>query len=424
MKKTTILSAQEIREGFPTLLWGSAVAATLVIILTIVAFYFIEVQHEAEKTQAKTSRVLDIADSLAEAFELKYYTPGSTDGYGGDTRSLVNRLRGLVPVDDERWSIIERLEQWTEADSVVGKYSQQIGSNLNSLKRKTLELSSFQRTKTEATRQRLQAILIMLTCLILVVIAFSTGAILGELKHRYKAYRREKELNRLKSHFISIASHEFRTPLSSIKLSVSLVEKYAEMGDPGNILKQTKKIHYTISNLAAILEDFLSIEKLENGKLVSVPQRFDLAQLCHEVIEEIQVMLQPKQHLHYLQQGTRTEVWMDKNLLRNSIINLLSNSAKYAGEQATITLETLITENRIVVKVADDGVGVPDVHQKNLFTPFYRVNPNTSIPGTGLGLTIVKKYAELMSGVITFSSIPNHETSFELSFPVFRSPHV
>jgi len=251
MKKTTILSAQEIREGFPTLLWGSAVAATLVIILTIVAFYFIEVQHEAEKTQAKTSRVLDIADSLAEAFELKYYTPGSTDGYGGDTRSLVNRLRGLVPVDDERWSIIERLEQWTEADSVVGKYSQQIGSNLNSLKRKTLELSSFQRTKTEATRQRLQAILIMLTCLILVVIAFSTGAILGELKHRYKAYRREKELNRLKSHFISIASHEFRTPLSSIKLSVSLVEKYAEMGDPGNILKQTKK--YTTPSVTLLL---------------------------------------------------------------------------------------------------------------------------------------------------------------------------
>jgi len=111
-------------------------------------------------------------------------------------------------------------------------------------------------------------------------------------------------------------------------------------------------------------------------------------------------------------------VSLDKNLLRNSILNLLSNAVKYAGETAQIALHTNITVYGVSITVSDNGKGVPKDQQKNLFTPFFRADPNTSVPGTGLGLSIVKKYTELMNGFVSFSSIPGQETSFELNFPV------
>ena len=259
--------------------------------------------------------------------------------------------------------------------------------------------------------------MIILAGLTLIVISFFTGISLGELKHRYKAYRKEKELNKLKSHFISVASHEFRTPLSSIQLCVSLIDKYTEKGDRENVLKQGRKIRATIANLTAILEDFLSLEKLETGKITSSPQHFDLNVLCEEVLEEVRMIAHPGQQLNYEAQGAGETAYLDKTLLRNSILNLLSNAVKYAGEKAEIRLHTNITAYGVSITVSDNGNGVPKEQQKNLFTPFFRADPNTSVPGTGLGLSIVKKYAELMNGFVSFSSVPGQETSFELNFP-------
>lgn len=227
---------------------------------------------------------------------------------------------------------------------------------------------------------------------------------------------KEKELNLLKSRFVSMASHEFRTPLSSIQLSASLIEKYAaEYANP-NISKHVNKIKNGVGNLTIILNDFLSLEKLETGKVQTQKTLVNLVKFSEEITEEMQTVAKQNQHIIYQHTGLLNMVNIDANLLRSAIVNLIANAVKYSGEDTFIEFNTEITGNKCFITIKDDGIGIPLEDQKHLFEPFFRANNTGNIPGTGLGLNIVERYIKLMNGEIEFQSSENKGTKFTLIF--------
>lgn len=229
---------------------------------------------------------------------------------------------------------------------------------------------------------------------------------------------KEKELGQLKSRFVSMASHEFRTPLSAIQLSASLIDKYAEPFESEHIGKHVGKIKNAVGNLTGILNDFLSLEKLEAGKVEPAYSNFDLVKFAEEITEEMQLVAKQNQSIIYQHTGTSHFVNLDQNLLKNCIINLASNAIKYSGENTFIEFNTEIGVEKCIVTIKDNGIGIPEDDQKHLFEAFFRAHNTGNIPGTGLGLNIVARYTSLMNGEINFKSSINHGTLFTLSFPL------
>ena len=233
-----------------------------------------------------------------------------------------------------------------------------------------------------------------------------------------QSLEKEKELSQLKSRFVSMASHEFRTPLSAIQLSASLIDKYAQPFDNPNIAKHVKRIKNAVGNLTTILNDFLSMEKLEAGKVEPTNIPFDLVKLSEEITEEMQVIAKENQNIIYQHTGTTSFIHLDGNLLKNCIINLIGNAIKYSGENTFIEFNTEVTEDECIVTIKDNGIGIPEADQKHLFEAFFRAHNTGNIPGTGLGLNIVGRYVNLMNGKIDFESKVNKGTTFILTFSI------
>lgn len=227
---------------------------------------------------------------------------------------------------------------------------------------------------------------------------------------------KEKELNQLKSRFVSMASHEFRTPLSSVQLSASLIDKYVEKPDHQAIFKHTARIKGSVQLLNTILNDFLSLEKLETGVVNVNKTRVNVLQLSEEITEEMQLICKKNQHIVYQHTGETGEFETDGHLLKNSIINLVSNAVKYSGEDTYIEFSTEIEGDTFVVTVKDNGIGIPKEDQKNLFEPFFRAHNTGNIPGTGLGLNIVQRYVDLMDGKMEYWSEINQGATFKMTF--------
>lgn len=235
-------------------------------------------------------------------------------------------------------------------------------------------------------------------------------------EHVSALFEKEKELNQLKTRFVSMASHEFRTPLSSIQLSASLIDKYTTKNDAANVEKHTMKIKNAINNLTTILNDFLSLEKLEAGKVEPTANWFNVIAFAEEIVEEMQLISKQNQLIVYEHTGTSAQVYLDHNLLKNCIINLISNAIKYSGEDTMIQFNTKLMENELVVEVKDNGIGIPEIDKVNLFEPFFRAHNTGDIPGTGLGLNIVKRYVGLMNGTVSCQTEQNKGTTFTLRF--------
>lgn len=227
---------------------------------------------------------------------------------------------------------------------------------------------------------------------------------------------KEKELNQLKTRFVSMASHEFRTPLSSVQLSASLIEKYAEKPDTANIVKHTGKIKNSVGQLTGILNDFLSLEKLEAGKTNAEFQEFDVVKFSEDLIEEMQMITKQNQVIVYQHTGISSIIKLDPALLKNSVINLISNAIKYSGENTFIEFITELNNTELTITVKDNGIGIPQDEQKSLFEPFFRAHNTGNIPGTGLGLNIVKRYVELMGGTVFCKSAQDKGTTITLIF--------
>lgn len=243
--------------------------------------------------------------------------------------------------------------------------------------------------------------------------------VLERTKELAVALDREKEISEMKSSFVTMASHEFRTPLASILSSANLIGMYADKELYERQPKHIDLIKQSVKSLVDILEDFLSIERIEQGGIESEPEEFDMDQFVNEVLSEVTMITKEGQEIQYTHSGNM-HCCQDKNTLRNVLKNLLSNAIKYSDED--IVLDINGDNNKISIQVKDSGIGIPLEDQKNLFEKFFRAKNASNIQGTGLGLNIVKRYVESMRGAISFESEPNAGTTFTVEFPrVYQS---
>jgi len=234
-----------------------------------------------------------------------------------------------------------------------------------------------------------------------------------------QALEREKELGALKSRFVSMASHEFRTPLATIQSSAALVRRYAEAVNPERQAFHLEKIRTTVNNLTSILNDFLSLNKLEEGRVENQPEYFDLQGFCSETIEEIRGLAKPGQDIIFQLLGENGTVFLDPRLLKNVLYNLLSNAIKYSEKD--IFCEGGITDGQLVIRVKDQGVGIPEADKQHLFERFFRASNVINIQGVGLGMNIVKRYLSIMGGSVGFESEEGKGSIFTLNFRVDKS---
>lgn len=230
-----------------------------------------------------------------------------------------------------------------------------------------------------------------------------------------KALNKEKELGDLKTRFVSMASHEFRTPLSTILSSASLLAKYTETQEQEKRSKHIDRIKSSVNNLTNILNDFLSIGRIEDGQILARYIRFNVKEFIAAICTEIKGIAKKNQQLNYIHTGEEV-IELDDSLLRNIIFNLLSNAIKFTADDGIITVSSVVEENMFSIAVQDNGIGISAEDQQHLFERFFRASNATNIQGTGLGLHIVSKYAELMNGVINFTSSLEEGTSFKIYF--------
>ena len=227
----------------------------------------------------------------------------------------------------------------------------------------------------------------------------------------------EKQLSEIKSRFVSMASHEFRTPLSTVLSSSSLLSRYRAAVEQDNRDRHIEKIKGSVKHLNDILEDFLSLGRLDEGKVRTEKHRFDLQQVVTDTVEEMHVMLKPDQRID-LQYNAPLEIVTDPKLLKNMLINLLSNAIKFSPAEAVVEVRVFPSGEFVRIEIEDHGIGIPEADQSRLFSSFFRGANVTNIQGTGLGLQIVKRYADLMGARVHMKSVLNEGSIFTIDIPI------
>lgn len=231
------------------------------------------------------------------------------------------------------------------------------------------------------------------------------------------ALEKEKELSELKSRFVSMASHEFRTPLSTVLSSAFLISKYTDTESHPKREKHVQRIVSSVNMLTDILNDFLSVGKIEEGKVQVRISTFDIEQKIQEIVSEMKGLLKKGQKVRYTHTGDKN-VLLDPGLLKHLTMNLLSNAIKFSGEEALIEISSNKADDGLTFSVKDRGMGIPEADIEHLFERFFRGTNANHIQGTGLGLHIVHKYVELMNGEIHCKSELGKGTTFEIKFLV------
>ncbi|MDA8792107.1 ATP-binding protein [Bacteriovoracaceae bacterium] len=233
-----------------------------------------------------------------------------------------------------------------------------------------------------------------------------------------ESLEKEKELSELKSRFVSMASHEFRTPLGGILSSNSLIEKYIGLEKFDKTKKHTDTIRKSVKGLTSILNDFLSLDKLEQKKITPNAHLFNLPQFLRNFVREFQDIQATEYHEIETQfENDSFEVYQDSEMIKNILTNLLSNSVKYSPKDRPIIISASLSGKTFTLKVQDFGIGIPESEQKHLFERFFRAGNVTNIQGTGLGLSIVVKYLEYLNGHINFESAQDVGTTFKVILP-------
>ena len=227
---------------------------------------------------------------------------------------------------------------------------------------------------------------------------------------------KERQLNEIKTRFVSMASHEFRTPLSTILSSATLVSKYPTTDEFDKREKHIRRIRDSVNHMNELLEDFLSLGKLEEGKVGITITRFNMKDFLDDVIDEMKAQLKKDQHISLSYTGENLFI-TDKRMLKNILLNLLSNAIKFSGEGKTIQVETDNIDVELEITVKDQGLGIPEEDQPHLFGTFFRAKNVSNIQGTGLGLPIVKRYVGLLGGQIHMESRLDVGTRFTIKLP-------
>lgn len=233
-----------------------------------------------------------------------------------------------------------------------------------------------------------------------------------------KSLEKERELNELKSRFVSMASHEFRTPLSTILSSASLAARYEQPEELEKRIKHLDRIKSSVNHLTNILNDFLSLSKLEEGMVKVNHEKIDIKEYFQTFRNEMQEIALDGQQIKLQLECKDSVVSFDPVMLKNTCLNLVSNAIKYSKEGQEINLIVCCNHETLKVEVQDNGIGIPEEEQKNLFERFFRAKNATNIQGTGLGLNIIKKYVDMMEGTINFTSKENKGTIFTIEIPI------
>lgn len=228
---------------------------------------------------------------------------------------------------------------------------------------------------------------------------------------------KEKELNEMKSKFVTLASHEFRTPLSTILSSANLIKRYSTEENQYKREKHINKISNSVHNLNNILNDFLSLGKLEEGKIFVNFEETCLKTLFQNVLEELEGLKKEHQNIELLINFSKP-IQTDKNILRNILYNLISNAIKYSKDDGVIRIKLDKIGGDVKITVKDQGIGIDKAEQQNIFSRFFRANNAVNIKGTGLGLHLVKNYVEKINGKIYFESEINKGSKFFVEIPI------
>ncbi len=231
-----------------------------------------------------------------------------------------------------------------------------------------------------------------------------------------EALQKEKDLSEIKSRFVSMASHEFRTPLSTVLSSASLLSRYKKEEEQLNRDKHIKKIKDSVKHLNDLLEDFLSLGKLEEGRVKAEISVFEVKEFIEEIFDEISAVKKKAQEIKHdclVNNSFKT----DKRLLKNILLNLLSNAIKFSPEDGLILLLVEIKNANLYITIKDSGIGISQQDQEHLFSSFYRASNAVNIQGTGLGLHIVKRYTDILQGVVSLHSEIDKGTTVSLQLP-------
>jgi signal transduction histidine kinase len=241
-----------------------------------------------------------------------------------------------------------------------------------------------------------------------------------------KALIQEKELNELKTRFITTASHEFRTPLGIISSSTGLLEDYDHKLDRPKKLKHWQRIQSAVKHMTTLLEDILLIYQTDAGKLECKRSEFDLIRFCRELIEELEISSKAEGRFNLTMTHTDTDlaltdgfsVCMDSKLVRQILTNLLSNAIKYTLGDDRVRFDIICSDKTVVFQIADRGIGISADDRVRLFESFHRGTNVNNIPGTGLGLSIVKRCVDLHDGTIDLTSEVDVGTTFIVTLPL------
>ncbi|MGK7874231.1 MAG: sensor histidine kinase [Xenococcaceae cyanobacterium] len=235
-----------------------------------------------------------------------------------------------------------------------------------------------------------------------------------------KALAKEKELSELKIRFIQTVSHEYRTPLSIILLSAGVIESCILPKHEEKKQRNCQRIKAAVKHMTELLEQVLVFNQAETGEQEFNPTILDLEQFCRNLIEEHQDLAGTKHKIQFTSRGKCHSAYLDTKLLGQILGNLLSNALKYSSEGNAVRFELTCEDNKAIFQIRDQGIGIPKEDQSRLFEPFHRATNVGTLPGTGLGLTIVKKAVDLHGGAIAFESEVGIGTTFTVILPLKR----
>ena len=231
---------------------------------------------------------------------------------------------------------------------------------------------------------------------------------------------KEIELNHLKTKFIALASHEFKTPLSAILSSTELIIKYADLQNLPKRDEHVIKVKTSISHLNGMLNDFLTLENIEQGQIQEIFTLFKFNKLVKEVISDAKPFLKKEQTIQF-KNNVNDIIYQDSKILKIILTNLLYNAIKYSGEGGKVKVEIGVNNKAIYFSVKDNGIGIPGNEQHLIFNRFFRAKNAVFYSGTGIGLNIVKGYIDKLKGDISFESVENKGTLFKVQLPKLNS---
>jgi PAS domain S-box-containing protein len=239
-------------------------------------------------------------------------------------------------------------------------------------------------------------------------------------KELSEALEAEKELSELKYRFVTTASHEFRTPLSTILSSAYLLGKYKPEEYEEKKEKHIERIKMAVEGMKGILEDFLSLGKIEEGKVQVRIEEVDAGAFVKElrsIVGEMEHLLKPGQKIDLVDAMERPTIHVDMHLAKSILINMVSNAIKFSGEGKLIRVALELSAQTFSLSVRDEGIGVSVEDQQHLFERFFRARNAANIQGTGLGLHIISKYLELLNGTIHIKSVLDEGSTFIIKIP-------